>query len=1121
MNLKAPIAWGLVAVLGGLAILIATVPTTAQPAPSVAPATHAKVASLKMGYRGGDNTPGAVNDGGILAGAPEGAPGPTCHYDNLRLSDAGIPILHAQKSGLSPANAPFYSEVADDFLLFDQNDPAGLNGCVLDRVQFAVTHDTPGISPQNWNGVKITIYQDRGNVCVGQALDFPCQRNPGKGPGGYPVANNDATDREHRSCCANPDKAAIVCELKVPMSKVTFNAIPGADDSYDITVSGLMQYNCVLEKNKKYWIAPVPEMEFFDTANGAVQGATYLWSSTNSLGREAQAYSPDFTGVDQWSGIATQLGWFDTDLYLGIWADKETPPDEPCHYENLRLGEPGLQFAYAQKSGGSPVNQPIYAETADDFVLFDPDDPNGGNGCMLDQVQFAVTHDTPGISPQNWNGVKITIYQDRGNVCQGQAMDPPCLRNPDKGPGGYPIAVDDPTNREHRSCCANPDKAAIVCELKIPMSKVSFTPILQYPDTYDITVFGLKQYNCLLEKNKKYWIAPTPEMEFFDPGTGTVQGATYLVGSTNPVGNEAQVIADASGIQQWSGIQTQLGWFHSDLYLAIWANKADTPDEPCHYENLRVGQDVWAAQKAVDFPFYAETADDFILSDPNDPNGDNACRLDQVTFAVWHEVPGTTPAFWDGIKITIYQDRGTVCLGQPLAIPCSRNPDKGPAGYAVPAAGGARIHQPCCMAPDKPAIVCELKIPMSKATWVAIPHPIYDDLYEITVSGLDQYACLLEKNKKYWIAPAPEVQLSVAGQTFLLTSPNPSGQEAQLLFPEGNVPAWSLISTQLGGFEHDLYLAIWATKADDPVVPCQYENLRKSVMPDPPPFFSHSQKSHDTSVPLFYAETADDFVLTDPDDPQGDNNCRLDEVEFSVWHNTPGISPANWDGVKITIYQDRGVVCVGQPLLPPCSLNPDKGPAGFPTVNTDPTVREHESCCSSPDKDAIVCELKIPMSDVIWTPQIELPDLYHILVPNLAPQLCHLTKGKKYWIAPAPVMDFTDTAGNLQGFTFLMTSPNPADHSAQVVSDPLLGHPFWESLSNLPVIDSDLFLAVRGIKTAECPWDCADGDRIVGINDFLALLGQWNIVNAPCDFNGGGVDIVDFLKLLAHWGPCP
>jgi len=24
-----------------------------------------------------------------------------------------------------------------------------------------------------------------------------------------------------------------------------------------------------------------------------------------------------------------------------------------------------------------------------------------------------------------------------------------------------------------------------------------------------------------------------------------------------------------------------------------------------------------------------------------------------------------------------------------------------------------------------------------------------------------------------------------------------------------------------------------------------------------------------------------------------------------------------------------------------------------------------------------------------------------------------------------------------------------------------------------------------------------------------------------CDFDGGGVGIVDFLELLANWGPCP
>ena len=54
-----------------------------------------------------------------------------------------------------------------------------------------------------------------------------------------------------------------------------------------------------------------------------------------------------------------------------------------------------------------------------------------------------------------------------------------------------------------------------------------------------------------------------------------------------------------------------------------------------------------------------------------------------------------------------------------------------------------------------------------------------------------------------------------------------------------------------------------------------------------------------------------------------------------------------------------------------------------------------------------------------------------------------------------------------------------------------------------------------------CPWDCAlppDGE--VGIEEFLAVLGQWGTVNT-CDFDGDGVGITDFLKVLGLWGPCP
>jgi len=57
-----------------------------------------------------------------------------------------------------------------------------------------------------------------------------------------------------------------------------------------------------------------------------------------------------------------------------------------------------------------------------------------------------------------------------------------------------------------------------------------------------------------------------------------------------------------------------------------------------------------------------------------------------------------------------------------------------------------------------------------------------------------------------------------------------------------------------------------------------------------------------------------------------------------------------------------------------------------------------------------------------------------------------------------------------------------------------------------------------------CPWDCdmAAGfpDGVVGITDFLALLGQWG-GPGNCDVDGGGVAITDFLLMLGAWGPCP
>ena len=60
------------------------------------------------------------------------------------------------------------------------------------------------------------------------------------------------------------------------------------------------------------------------------------------------------------------------------------------------------------------------------------------------------------------------------------------------------------------------------------------------------------------------------------------------------------------------------------------------------------------------------------------------------------------------------------------------------------------------------------------------------------------------------------------------------------------------------------------------------------------------------------------------------------------------------------------------------------------------------------------------------------------------------------------------------------------------------------------------------IPDLSCAGD-ADGDTIVGIDDFLAVLGQWGTdPGGPPDFDGNGnVGIEDFLAVLGNWGLCP
>ena len=62
---------------------------------------------------------------------------------------------------------------------------------------------------------------------------------------------------------------------------------------------------------------------------------------------------------------------------------------------------------------------------------------------------------------------------------------------------------------------------------------------------------------------------------------------------------------------------------------------------------------------------------------------------------------------------------------------------------------------------------------------------------------------------------------------------------------------------------------------------------------------------------------------------------------------------------------------------------------------------------------------------------------------------------------------------------------------------------------------------IMQIVSLTCPEDL-DGDSMVGIIDFLMLLAAWGPnPGHPADIDGdGSVGIVDLLLLLASWGPC-
>ncbi len=71
----------------------------------------------------------------------------------------------------------------------------------------------------------------------------------------------------------------------------------------------------------------------------------------------------------------------------------------------------------------------------------------------------------------------------------------------------------------------------------------------------------------------------------------------------------------------------------------------------------------------------------------------------------------------------------------------------------------------------------------------------------------------------------------------------------------------------------------------------------------------------------------------------------------------------------------------------------------------------------------------------------------------------------------------------------------------------------------VPGTPSSLVVPVP-VPGVPCPWDCGDGNAIVGINDLLELIEGWG-APGPCDIvDGDGVGVRDLLDLLSNWGPC-
>jgi hypothetical protein len=193
----------------------------------------------------------------------------------------------------------------------------------------------------------------------------------------------------------------------------------------------------------------------------------------------------------------------------------------------------------------------------------------------------------------------------------------------------------------------------------------------------------------------------------------------------------------------------------------------------------------------------------------------------------------------------------------------------------------------------------------------------------------------------------------------------------------------------------------------------------------------------------------------------------------------------------------------------PCGDDTNGGCGGHPIPIFEP-IDCNESVCGTSwadggyrDTDWYEVVIAEPMV-LTWTVEAEFPVVIGLVET-----------------VPAGTGDCNDMTGYLDPYAM-----GDLCEVVSVTTDTLPAGTYWFHVSpqdfyNWPCDSStsDYVATLSCVGAGACPADL-DGDRVVGIQDFLFLLGAWGGPGGDVD-GDNTTDIVDFLLLLGAWGPCP